>query len=63
MTCVMRAREVSFVAGSIYGALPVAIAVFPQEMRIATSVLEPEFQNAVDGAGKKIEYVLCNKGL
>jgi len=55
--------ETCFVAGSIYGALPVAIAVFPQEMKIDTSVLEPEFQNAVDASGKKIEYVLCNKGL
>ena len=55
--------ETTFVAGSIFGALPVAIAVFPQEMKIDTSVLEPEFQSRVDKKGNKIEYVLCNKGL
>ena len=55
--------EVGLVAGSIYGALPLAIAVFPQEMKIATSALEVEFQNAVDAAGDPIEYVVCNKGL
>lgn len=55
--------ETGFVAASIAGALPVAIAVFPQEMRIATSGLEPQFQNLVDAQGKKIEYVVCNKGL
>ena len=55
--------ETSFVAGSIFGALPVAIAVFPQEMRVATSSLEPEFQGLKDASGKPIDYVLCNKGL
>ena len=55
--------ETTFVAGSIYSALPVAIAVFPQEMKVPVSALEPEFQDKVDGSGKKIEYVLCNKGL
>jgi len=55
--------ETAFVAGSIATALPAAIAVFPQEMKISTSVLEAEFQGAVDASGKKVEYVLCNKGL
>ena len=53
--------ETTFVAGSIYGALPMAIAVFPQEMKVAASALEPEFQAVL--AEKKIDYVLCNKGL
>ena len=53
----------SEMAGSIFGALPVAIAVFPQEMKISTSSLEPEFQGLKDSSGKPIEYVLCNKGL
>ena len=55
--------ETAFVAGSIAGALPVAIAVFPQEMKIDTSVLEPEFQDVKDGKGELVKYVLCNKGL
>ena len=57
------AAQTVFVAGCSGFALPVAIAVFPQEMKIATSALEPEYQNAKDGSGKPIEYVLCNKGL
>ena len=57
------AAETCFVAGSSAFALPVAIAVFPQEMKIDTSVLEPEFQNATDAKGQKVAYVLCNKGL
>lgn len=52
-----------FVAGCSGVALPLAIAAFPQEMQIATSVLEPEFLHAKDADGKPIEYVLCNKGL
>lgn len=55
--------EVGFVAGAIFGALPAAIAVFPQEMKIDVSALEPEFRSKTDGSGKPIEYVLCNKGL
>ena len=57
------AAETCFVAGSSAFALPVAIAVFPQEMKIATSVLEEEFKNVKDGKGEVVEYVLCNKGL
>ena len=57
------AAQTCFVAGCSAFALPVAIAVFPQEMRIATSALEPEFQNAKDAQGQPLEYVVCNKGL
>merc|ERR1712003_411215 len=39
------AAEVSLVATSIFFALPVAIAIFPQEIQIPTSALEPEFRN------------------
>ena len=42
---------------------PVAIAVFPQEMKISVSDLEPEFQNKKGKDGRPIEYVVCNKGL
>ena len=57
------AAEVCFVAGAIFGALPAAIAVFPQEMKIDVASLEDEFKNRKDADGKPIEYVLCNKGL
>ena len=55
--------QTAFVAGVSGVALPFAIAVFPQEIQIPTSALEPEFQDAKDGAGQPIDYVLCNKGL
>ena len=57
------AAEVVFVAGAIFGALPAAIAVFPQEMKIDVSALEEEFRSCKDKAGRPVEYVLCNKGL
>ena len=44
-------------------AVPLAIAIFPQEISIPTSALEPEFQNLKDAKGKLIEHVVCNKGL
>ena len=40
-----------------------AIAVFPQEMQIPTSALEPEFREAKDASGRRVDHVLCNKGL
>jgi tricarboxylate carrier len=60
---VAAAVETCLVAGSIYGALPMAIAVFPQEMVIPVTSLEPEFQHRKDKKGKLITEVLCNKGL
>lgn len=55
--------EVGLVAASIFGALPLAIAVFPQEMKLAVSGLEPEFQGRTDASGKPVEFVFANKGL
>ena len=55
--------QTGFVAACSACALPVAIAAFPQEMKIPTSVLEPQFQHAKDAKGQPVEYVLCNKGL
>ena len=57
------AAETCLTAGSIYGALPVAIAIFPQEISIPTSALEPEFQNLKKKDGSLITSVVCNKGL
>ena len=58
------ATEVSLIASSIYFCLPAAIAVFPQEMVIPVSKLEPEFQGRRSKAtGAPVEFVTCNKGL
>lgn len=55
--------ETTLVAGSISFALPPCIALFPQQMAISTSRLEPEFQNRIDRDGKPVDHVVCNKGL
>lgn len=55
--------QTTFVAVCSGCALPVAIAAFPQEMKIPITVLEPEFQQATDASGQRISMVLCNKGL
>ena len=57
------AAETCLTAGSIYGALPVAIAIFPAQITIPTSALEPEFQNLRAKDGSLITQVVCNKGL
>eukprot|EP00316_Scyphosphaera_apsteinii_P024242 CAMPEP_0119333994 /NCGR_PEP_ID=MMETSP1333-20130426/86425_1 /TAXON_ID=418940 /ORGANISM="Scyphosphaera apsteinii, Strain RCC1455" /LENGTH=320 /DNA_ID=CAMNT_0007344199 /DNA_START=55 /DNA_END=1017 /DNA_ORIENTATION=- len=57
------AVEVGLVAASIYFALPVAIAIFPQELAIPVNALEPEFQGLKDSHGNVVTSVLCNKGL
>jgi len=57
------AAETAFVGASIFGALPLAIAIFPQEIAIPTSALEPEFQGLRAKNGSLITQVVCNKGL
>ena len=57
------ASEVLVVSGCIGVGLPLAIAIFPQEMKISTAALEEEFKNLKDKHGEPIDYVLCNKGL
>lgn len=55
--------QTGLVAGSICLGLPLAIAIFPQEISIPTSALEPEFQGLKTKDGKPIDHVICNKGL
>ena len=55
--------QTGLVGCSIFGALPLAIAIFPQEIQIPTSALEPEFQNLKTKDGKPLTHVVCNKGL
>lgn len=57
------AAETAFCGASIFGALPLAIAIFPQEIAIPTSALEPEFQGLRAKNGSLITQVVCNKGL
>ena len=55
--------ETCLCGASIFGALPLAIAIFPQEISIPVSSLEPEFQSLKTKSGKLIDHVVCNKGL
>jgi tricarboxylate carrier len=48
---------------SMMTALPMAIAMFPQEGQIATKYLESQFQNLKDRQGRVIEYLKYNKGI
>lgn len=57
------AAESTFVASALYFALPYAIAIFPQEIQIPVSELEPEFRELTDSTGAPIKYAVCNKGL
>jgi tricarboxylate carrier len=43
--------------------LPCALAIFPPQMSMDISKLEPEFQNKAGKDGKKLTYVHYNKGL
>ena len=47
--------ELGVILGSLAFALPAALAVFPQQMKLDASTLEPEFHH--------LGTVYCNKGL
>ncbi|ORZ31595.1 Tricarboxylate/iron carrier [Catenaria anguillulae PL171] len=55
--------ELAVVAGSLMGALPCAIALFPQQAKVPVSSLEPKFHNFKDTEGNPITHVFYNKGL
>ncbi|KAI9178793.1 Sideroflexin FSF1 [Blastocladiella emersonii ATCC 22665] len=55
--------NLAVVAGSLMTALPCAIALFPQQARVAVADLEPKFHGLRDEEGKPITHVYYNKGL
>jgi tricarboxylate carrier len=44
-------------------ALPLAISLFPQQGKLETLQLEPQFQQLRDSKGNPIDFVVYNKGL
>jgi tricarboxylate carrier len=52
-----------FITGMLFAALPVAIAVFPQNAAISAHKLEPHYHNLKDREGRPITTVYYNKGL
>ncbi|DBA04030.1 TPA: hypothetical protein N0F65_009377 [Lagenidium giganteum] len=55
--------ELTVVTLCLWGALPAAIALFPQNGTIEASQVEPKFQNLVDRHGNRIERFTYNKGI
>eukprot|EP00823_Brevimastigomonas_motovehiculus_P006295 TRINITY_DN517_c0_g1_i1.p1 TRINITY_DN517_c0_g1~~TRINITY_DN517_c0_g1_i1.p1 ORF type:complete len:339 (+),score=61.49 TRINITY_DN517_c0_g1_i1:57-1073(+) len=55
--------ECAVVTASLWGALPAAIGLFPQDCAIKPSQLEPKFHNLKDKNGKPFETLYFNKGL
>lgn len=55
--------NVGIVTACLWGALPLAIGIFPQEMEVPVTELEPEFHDLKNAAGDKINSLFFNKGL
>ncbi|CAM9630583.1 unnamed protein product, partial [Hapterophycus canaliculatus] len=60
-----RNLKVGVITASLAFALPVSIAVFPQEARFRADSLEPELQNLrLKGVSRgDVAYLYANKGL
>jgi hypothetical protein len=60
---VRSAVEFTVVVGCVAGALPAAIAVFPQEASISVEKLEPEFRKLTTASNAPIHTLTFNKGV
>jgi len=57
------AVDLAVVAACLWVALPLAIALFPQDATMQAADLEPEFQTLLGSDGKPVTAFTCNKGL
>mmetsp|Transcript_73912 Transcript_73912/g.173531 ORF Transcript_73912/g.173531 Transcript_73912/m.173531 type:complete len:125 (-) Transcript_73912:42-416(-) len=57
------AAEILLISGILWGAVPAAIAVFPQKDSAMASELEPEIAARSDRHGQPLSKVTFNKGL
>ncbi len=55
--------ELAAVAVALCGAVPGAIALFPQKLALEPKSLEPRFHNLTDSAGQPVTVLFSNKGL
>jgi len=55
--------RLGFIYISLQGALPAALAVFPQTIELGAKDVEPQFQGLKDSRGQPIDTFYCNKGL
>lgn len=58
-------KQVAIITASLAFALPVSIAVFPQDARFKATSLEPELHGLLlkDGSQREATYLYANKGL
>ena len=62
--CLLLPPKVAVITASLSFALPVSIAVFPQEARFKAASLEPELQNLrLKDGSREVTYLYANKGL
>uniref|UniRef100_K3WGK8 Sidoreflexin n=1 Tax=Globisporangium ultimum (strain ATCC 200006 / CBS 805.95 / DAOM BR144) TaxID=431595 RepID=K3WGK8_GLOUD len=57
------ATELTVLTLCLWGALPAAVALFPQNGTIAAADVEEEFRNLTDKQGNRIEKFTYNKGI
>jgi hypothetical protein len=57
------AIDLAVITACLWLALPMAIAIFPQDASIPVTSLEPEFAGLVDSQGKPVTHLTCNKGV
>uniref|UniRef100_A0A7S2RBJ1 Sidoreflexin n=1 Tax=Mucochytrium quahogii TaxID=96639 RepID=A0A7S2RBJ1_9STRA len=55
--------ELLVITGSLYIGLPAALAMFPQQMEMDATSLEPEFHDLIDKDGNPITKLYSNKGM
>ena len=55
--------ELAAVTVALCGAVPAAIALFPQKLALDPTSLESRFHNLTDSEGKKVKMLFSNKGL
>ncbi|TMW56486.1 hypothetical protein Poli38472_006496 [Pythium oligandrum] len=55
--------EITVVTLCLWGALPAAVALFPQKGSISADKVEDAFKNLTDRQGKRIEHFTYNKGI
>jgi hypothetical protein len=55
--------QLTVIVGCVSGALPAAIALFPQEATISVDKLEPEFRTLTSSADAPIRTLTFNKGV
>lgn len=57
------AVDLAVITACLWLALPLAIAIFPQDASLPVASLEPEFRGLLDSKGEAVTHLTCNKGV